>query len=226
MEQRGAARCSPDYAIDTHVGRAVIIATLRAARTVWHGAARLLVACMTIAAASCATAESIAYRIDREITQVEYVARALGIIEARGRFTDVRGMIVLDPEVAQGDIDFEIDARSVDSGWGLRDAFVRGEPMLDAVRHPLIRFRSTHLAYRDGRLVAIEGMLTLRGVTQHVALDVTGMTCASADCEARAQATIKRAAFGMESFAPFVGDDVELQFVVIAHRIPQTITGR
>ncbi|HEY2819128.1 MAG TPA: YceI family protein [Casimicrobiaceae bacterium] len=204
----------------------MIITMLRAARTVWGGAAHLLVAGVTIVAASSASGESVAYRIDREVTQVEYVARALGIVEARGRFTDVRGMIILDPEVAQGDIDFEIDARSVDSGWSLRDAFVRGEPMLDAVRHPLIRFRSTQLAFRDGRLVAIEGMLTLRGVTQHVTLDVTGMTCASADCEARAQATIKRGAFGMESFAPFVGDDVELQFVVVAHRVPQTITGR
>ena len=226
MEQRSAARCSPGYAIDAHVGRAVIIAMLRRARTVWSSAARVLVACMTIAAGSVAGAESIAYRVDRDVTQVEYVARALGIIEARGRFTDVRGMIVLDPDVAQGDIDFEIDARSIDSGWNLRDAFVRGEPMLDADRHPLIRFRSTRLVYRDGRLVAIEGMLTLRGVTQHVALDVTRMACAAADCEARAQATIKRGDFGMESYAPFVGDDVELQFIVLAHRIPEAITGR
>jgi len=181
---------------------------------------------MTILAGSSASAESIAYRIDRDVTQVEFVAHALGIIEARGRFTDVRGMIVLDPPMAQGDIDFEIDARSIDSGWSLRDAFVRGEAMLDAVHHPLIRFRSTQLAYRGGRPVAIEGMLTLRGVTRHVALNITGMNCTSADCEAHAHATIKRGAFGMESFAPFVADDVDLQFVVVAHRVAETVSGR
>jgi polyisoprenoid-binding protein YceI len=193
---------------------------------------RLLVAGMTIVGASSASAESIAYRIDRNATQVEFVARAFGIIEASGRFTDVRGTIVLDGDIAQGDIDFEIEARSVDSGWTLRDTFVRGEAMLDAVHHPMIRFRSTRLVYRDAQLTSIEGMLTLRGVTRNVALNVTRLSCgsrsgdASADCEAHAEATIQRRAFGMESFAPFVGNDVELHFVVVAHRAPETITGR
>src|SRR4051812_14329779 len=198
MEQPGAARCSPDRALHAHVGRRVIIAALRAARTVLRDVARLLVAGMTIVGASSASAESIAYRIDRNATQVEYLARAFGIIEASGRFTDVRGTIVLDRDIGQGDIDFEIDARSVDSGWTLRDAFVRGTPMLDAVHHPLIRFRSTRLVYRDGVLAIIEGMLTLRGVTRNVALSVTRLSCASgsadasSDCEAHAHATIQR----------------------------------
>ena len=210
----------------------MIIAALRAARTVLRDVGRVLVAGMTIAGVLSASAEPIAYRIDRNATQVEYVARAFGIIEAIGRFTDVRGTIVLDPEIAQGDIDFEIDARSVDSGWTLRDAFVRGEPMLDAVHHPMIRFRSTRLIYRDAHLASIEGMLTLRGVTRNVVLNVTRLSCggrsgdAPADCEAHAEATIQRGAFGMESFAPFVGDGVELRFVVVAHRASETITGR
>ena len=194
--------------------------------------AHALVACMSMVAAPSASAEPITYRIDRDATQVEFVARALGIIEARGRFTDVRGSIMLDRENALGDIDFEIDARSVDSGWTLRDSFVRGEPMLDAVRHPLIRFRASRLAFVDGRLRAIEGMLTLRGVTRPIVLAVTelacdaGVTAPLANCEARAVTTIKREDFGMESFTPFVSDDVELVFVVVAHRIPETVTGR
>jgi len=204
----------------------VIITTLLLRQTVLTALARLLVASMTIHAIA-ANAAPIAYRIDRDATQVEYVARALGIIEARGRFTDVRGSIVLDGEFGQGDIDFEIDARSIDSGWALRDAFVRGEPMLDAVRHPLIRFRSSRVTFVDGRLTGIEGLLTLRGVTRHIVLAVTEIACdgrsngESTDCEARAVANIKRGAFGMESYAPWVGDDVELSFVVVAHRVPE-----
>jgi len=205
----------------------VIIATLHLRRIVLSALAWSLVASMT----THANAAPITYRIDRDATQVEYVARALGVIEARGRFTDVRGSIVLDREIAQGDIDFEIDARSVDSGWMLRDAFVRGEPMLDATHHPLIRFRSSHVTFVDGRLTGIEGLLTLRGVTRHIALVVTQIACdgrsngESTDCAARAVADIKRGAFGMESYAPWVGDDVELSFVVVAHRVPETVTG-
>ena len=204
----------------------MIIATLRIARAVLIGVARAVVACVAIVGAAAANGEALAYRIDRDVTQVEYVARALGVIEARGRFTDVRGKIVLDVDIAEGDVDFEIDARSVESGWNLRDAFVRGEPMLDAEHHPSIRFRSTRLLYRDARLTAIEGMLTLRGVTRRITLTVTDLACASANCEARAAATIRRGAFGMDSFAPFVGDDIELRFVVVAHRVPDAISGR
>jgi polyisoprenoid-binding protein YceI len=210
-----------------------IIATLRVARTALTAAARAFVASTTIAVlAATASAEPIAYRIDRDVTEVEFVARALGFIEARGRFTDVRGSIVLDRDGGHGDVDFEIDARSVDSGWTLRDAFVRGEPMLDAARHPLIRFRSSRLTFVDGRLTRIDGMLTLRGVTRRVALNVGELVCdppsagGSNECAAHAATTIRRADFGMESYAPFVGEEVDIRFVVVARPIAETLTGR
>src|SRR5204862_4739454 len=79
---------------------------------------------------------------------------------------------------------FDIDARSVDSGWNLRDAFLLGEPMLDAGRHPGIHFHSRTLVFRDGRLAHIAGALTLRGVTQDVTLTVTHIACANSPGEA------------------------------------------
>ena len=187
---------------------------------------------MIAALAANARAEPIAYRIDRDVTEVEFVAKALGFIEARGRFTDVRGTIVLDRDGRDGDVDFEIDARSVDSGWALRDAFVRGEPMLDAAHHPVIRFRSSRLTFAAGRLTRVEGMLTLRGVTRRVALNVDDLVCdrapgaATNDCAAHAATTIRRADFGMESYAPFVDDDVELRFIVVARPVAEALTGR
>ena len=89
-----------------------------------------------------------------------------------------------------------------------------------------------HEQVRDHGTTGIEGLLTLRGVTHHIALAVTEIACdgrsngESTDCEARAVANIKRGAFGMASYAPWVGDDVELSFVVVARRVPETVTGR
>ena len=118
-------------------------------------------------------------------------------------------------------------------GWDLRDAFLQGEPMLDAERHPLIHFHSARLAFRDGQLARIEGALTLRGVTQDVTLTVTRLACGNnsgdasgLDCQAHATTTIRRSAFGMDSFAPFLGDEVDLQFAIVAHRTADAITGR
>jgi polyisoprenoid-binding protein YceI len=173
------------------------------------------------------------FRIDPDVTQVEYVAHAFGVIHQRGRFADIRGTIVLDREMERGDVNFDIDARSVDSGWDLRDAFLQGEPMLDAERHPLIHFHSERLTFRDGQLARIEGALTLRGVTQDVTLTVTRVACGTnrgdasvPDCRAHAVTTIRRSAFGMDSFAPFLGDEVDLQFVVVARRTTAAVTGR
>jgi len=145
----------------------------------------------------------------------------------------MRGTIVFDQEMERGDVDFDIDARSVQSGWDLRNAFLLGEPMLDAERHPLIHFHSHRLVFRDGQLARIEGALTLRGVTQDVTLTVMHCECAnspaelsSPDCQAQAATTIRRSAFGMDSFAPFLGDEVDLRLSVVARRTEDAVTGR
>jgi len=211
----------------------MIIATLANFRSLSQAVICAFVVSATSVAAALANAEPMTYRIDRDVTQVEYVAHAFGVIHQRGRFADMRGTIVLDREMERGDVDFDIDARSVDSGWDLRDAFLQGEPMLDAERHPLIHFHSARLAFRDGQLARIEGALTLRGVTQDVTLTVTRLACGNnsgdasgLDCQAHATTTIRRSAFGMDSFAPFLGDEVDLQFAIVAHRTADAITGR
>ncbi len=178
-----------------------------------------------LAWATIAAAEPAAYRVDSEATQVEYVATALGIIKQPGRFARMRGEIVLDAEASRGRVDFEIDARSVDSGFGMRDDFVQDEPMLDAARHPTIRFRSSHLFYVEGRLVKVGGTLTMRGVTQPVELTVTRFVCrpdtgdGGEICDAAAEASLRRSAFGMDSLAPLISDEVRLDFVIVARRV-------
>lgn len=183
--------------------------------------------CLAAACTTLAGAQPSTYRVDPDATLVEYVATALGVIKQRGRFARVRGVIVLDLEAERGQVDFAIDARSIDSGWSVRDGFLQDEPMLDASHHPAIRFRSTRLVFVAGRLAKIEGALTLRGITRSVELVVTRFACrrpgddANEACEAAAAATIRRSDFDMDSFAPLIGDDVELEFVIVARRSPE-----
>jgi len=211
----------------------MIIATLADFRSISRAIAFAFVVSAASVAATLVKAEPTTYLIDRDVTQVEYVAHAFGVIRQRGRFADMRGTIVLDQEKERGGVDFDIDARSVNSGWDLRDAFLLAEPMLDAEHHPLIHFHSHRLVFRDGQLARIEGALTLRGVTQDVTLTVMHVACAnssgessSPDCQAHAAITIRRSAFGMDSFAPFLGDEVDLQFFVVARRTADVVTGR
>src|SRR4030095_3795972 len=94
-----------------------------------------------------------------------------------GLFDLTWGKIVLDPERRSGSIEFVVDVGSVNTGWDLRDAFLKSDLMFDAQRYPSIRFHSTRLDFEGPRLVAVDGEMTLHGVTLPVRFDVTRMEC-------------------------------------------------
>ena len=129
-------------------------------------------------------------------------------------------------------IDLEIDTRAVDTGWNLRDAFLRSEVMFDTERFPRMRFHSTRIAYDGARLAAVEGEVTLRGVTRPVRFEVTRLECGARPedgretCGAEVVGRISRGAFGMDFAYPLIGDEVELEFVVTAFRVRDADAGK
>lgn len=76
----------------------------------------------------------------------------------------------LHPESTQ--ITVDIDASSVDSAMAVRDTHLRGEEFFDIERHPNITFRSRGATLLGAGRYAVQGELTIRGVTQPVRLDV------------------------------------------------------
>ena len=96
--------------------------------------------------------------------------------------------------------------------------------MFDAQRHPVIRFRSTRLAFAHDKPARIDGELTLRDVTRPLSLHIARFDCGRMGddgreaCSAEVSGTIHRSDFGMDALVPLIGDDVELRFVVTAVR--------
>jgi polyisoprenoid-binding protein YceI len=80
------------------------------------------------------------------------------------------------------------------------------------------------MTFAAHRLVAVEGKLTLRGVTRPVRLEVRDVRCGSAAgegderCDAVIVGHISRRAFGIGYAYPLVGDEVLLTFAVSAQR--------
>jgi len=189
----------------------------------YTGAARGF-ACVIALLASVACAAPVEYRVDPDATVAEYTVTYLGVLRQRGRFARTNGTVVVDFAAHAGRVDFEVDAQSVDSGWSVRDAFIRDDAMLDTERHRSITFVSTHLAFADDRLVRIDGRLSMRGVTRAVSLAVERFDCgtgageAPAECSADASATLHRSEFGMTAYAPVIGELVTLDFAVVARR--------
>ena len=165
------------------------------------------------------------YRVDSELSSTEFAVSHLGLSTQRGRFGRMEGTIVIDPEGHTGAIDFVVDATTVDTGWGVRDAWLRGEDMFDVAHFPVMRFRSTQLVFNQDRLIGMAGLLTLRDVTRPVILKIDRLQCGRDSdggregCGAGAVSTIKRSDFGLSYALGLVGDDIDLSFQVTAFRV-------
>ncbi|MGH8851395.1 MAG: YceI family protein [Casimicrobiaceae bacterium] len=179
----------------------------------------------SFAVASAAAAPDV-YRVDPELTSAQFAVSHMGLSIQRGHFGRTRGTIVLDPQAHAGQIDFIVDASSVDTGWNARDAFLRGEDMFDAAHYPVVRFHSTQLTFDDARLVGAAGELTMHNITRPVELRVARLDCGKDPdsgrdgCGAEVDTVVKRSDFGMNYALGLVGDDVDLSFQVTAFRVP------
>jgi polyisoprenoid-binding protein YceI len=101
---------------------------------------------------------------------------------------------------------------SIDTGIAARDDHLRTADFFDVARFPLAIFESRSLAIRGNNSGRLTGLLTLHGVTNPVALDVTLQTPdrTGEKLEFLAKGTLKRSAFGMNGFEGMIGDDVSL----------------
>ena len=191
----------------------------------WCFAVATLVATIGWVDAGEATDAASIYRVDPDLTSAQFAVSHLGLSTQRGHFGRTRGTIALDPEAHTGRIDFVVDASSIDTGWAARDAFLRGADMFDTERYPVVRFRSTRLAFDGTRLVGVSGELTMHNVTRPVELHVARLDCGRDPdsgrdgCGAEVDTTIKRSDFGMRYALGIVGDAIGLSFQVTAFRV-------
>jgi hypothetical protein len=123
-------------------------------------------------------ANAATFRVATDETNLGFAVSNFGIGSHQGRFELTWGKITLDPEQRSGTIDFVVDVRSVNTGWDLRDTFLRSDLMFDAERYPSIHFHSTRLAFDGPRLVAVDGEMTLHGVTRPSASTSPGWSVA------------------------------------------------
>ena len=114
-----------------------------------------------------------------------------------------------------------IDAASLDSGHAKRDQHLKGEEFFNVAKFSTITFHASNTRWDGDRLVAVDGEVTVLGVTKPVSLTVTNMACGENPmaktqyrCGFDANATVKRSDFGMNYGLPHIGDEVLLTFEV------------
>ena len=138
------------------------------------------------------------------------------------RFDKTSGKITLDRAAKTGSVDVVIDAKSVNTGYALFNDHIQGEDYFYTEKYPTITFKSSDLKFDGDKLVAVNGDLTIKGVTKPVTLTVTSFYCKPHPmlkkdaCGANATTKIKRSEFNAGKNAPYVSDEVTLTIPVEA----------
>jgi polyisoprenoid-binding protein YceI len=145
-----------------------------------------------------------------------------GYSNQQQRFDKTSGKIVLDRTAQTGSVDVTIDATSVNTGYALFNQHIQAEDYFDTAKFPTITFKSTKVKFEGGKPVAVDGNLTIKGVTRPVTLTVASFhsmphpMLKKDAIGANATTKVKRSDFNMGKNVPYVSDEVSLTIAVEA----------
>jgi len=165
------------------------------------------------------------YTIDPGHTYPSFEADHLGLSFWRGKFTKTTGKVVLDRGSSTGgSIEITIDASSIDFGHAKMNENARGKDMFNVEQFPSVTYKSRSLTFEGDKLVAVEGEMTLLGVTKPMPLKVTHFKCMMHAvlkrevCGVDAQARFDRSDYGLSYGVPRFSPEVKLQIQAEAVR--------
>ena len=180
------------------------------------------IALIFLLAASATSAFAQTYTIDPSHTYPSFEADHMGISFWRGKFDKTTGTVVLDRAAKTGTLDIAIDASTIDFGHPKMNEHARNKDLFDVEKYPTITYKSKAIKYEGDAPVAVDGELTLLGVTKSVPLKINKFKCIQHPmlkrevCGADASAEFKRSDFGMNYGLPRFSPEVKLAIQVEA----------
>lgn len=177
---------------------------------------------LTVAAATLTAQAQTTWKVDASHSKIGFAVSHLVISETEGSFDVYDGAIVTKNDDFTGaEINFAADAASINTANADRDKHLKSADFFDAEKFPKLTFKSTSFKKVSGNKYALEGDLTIKGVTKKVKFDVTyngqakspwGQTAAGF----KATGTINRTDFGLtwnkalETGGLLVGEKVDI----------------
>jgi len=127
-----------------------------------------------VAALSIGTANAADYVIDSKgaHASVNFKIQHLGYSWLTGRFNDFEGTFSYDDNApGSASVSVSIDTGSIDSNHAERDKHLKGDDFLNVDEFPEAKFVSTSIADKEKGMLAVNGNLTLHGVTKAVTIE-------------------------------------------------------
>lgn len=159
-----------------------------------------------------------AYQLDPSHGKITWSVSHMGFSTYRGQFTQVSARLTLDPaNPSAGALTATVPMAGVAPNDDALKAHLLTADFFDAERFPTAEFRSTSIVVdpSDPTKAAVTGDLTLHGVTKPVTLAVKFNQAgpfmnAGYRAGFDAETTIIRSEFGIDKYAPVLGDEVTL----------------
>lgn len=178
----------------------------------------LLVALLALTGA----ANAATYNIDPNHTYPSFEADHKGMSLWRGKFNTTSGTITMDRAAKTGSMNIVIDTTSIDFGHDKMNTHAKAEDIFNVAKFPTATYKGKSFKFDGDRLVAVDGELTLMGVTKPLQLTVNRFKCAvdarmkREVCGADASAEFKRTDFGLNFGIPAFAPEVKLAIQVEA----------
>ena len=170
-------------------------------------------------------AQPVAYALDPTHSFVNFELLHFDTSTIRGRFGPLSGDVVLDRSARSGRVQVVVDTAAVSTGLPLLDALLKRADLLAVADHPQAFFVAERMELDDqGRVTAVTGEFTLRGIGQSLRLVAQGFRCyfhpllRREVCGGDFEAEFLRSRFGITHSLPFVADRVRLKIQVEAIR--------
>src|SRR5215468_4636834 len=115
------------------------------------------------------------WSIDAAHSSAQFKVRHMMISNIKGEFTHISGKLELDStDITKSRVEASIDATTINTREPQRDAHLKTTDFLDVERFPKLTFKSTHVSKRGEVELAVQGDLTIHGLTRAVVFDVEG----------------------------------------------------
>jgi polyisoprenoid-binding protein YceI len=151
------------------------------------------------------------YAIDPTHTFPSLEFDHMGLSTWRGKFDKTRGTISIDRAAKTGEIEVEVDMASINFGLGAMDEQARSEDFFTVAKFPTGSYKGT-LEFDGDTPNAIDGAITLLGVTRPVRLTIGRFKCMlhpmlkQEVCGADAEGELNWSEFGMKMSQDGQGD--------------------
>jgi polyisoprenoid-binding protein YceI len=117
------------------------------------------------------------WHIDPVHSVAEFKVKHMMISNVKGQFTSLKGDLTLDEaDLTNSHVQATIDAASISTRDPQRDAHLKSADFFDVGKVPTLSFQSKRITRTSDGEFAVEGELTIRGVSREVVFAVEGPT--------------------------------------------------